>query len=69
MRQYALNQLVAAGESDEARLHHAQYFAAIADTVEELLLGDNYRGSIERLNVEHDNLLRCYDMGVGLRKR
>ncbi len=56
VRQYGLNQLVAAGESDEARLRHAQYFAAIADTVEEFLLGDKYRGSIERLNVEHDNL-------------
>lgn len=56
VRQYGLNQLVAAGEADEARLRHAQYFAAIADTVEELLLGNNYRANIEELNAEHDNL-------------
>jgi predicted ATPase/class 3 adenylate cyclase len=55
VRQYGLNKLVEAGESDEARLRHAEYFAAIADLVEEQLLGEGYRSFVEIVDTEHDN--------------
>jgi predicted ATPase/class 3 adenylate cyclase len=55
VRQYGLQKLVEAGESDEARLRHAEYYAAIADLVEERLLGDEYRSFVELVDTEHDN--------------
>ena len=55
VRQYGLDKLVEAGESDEARVRHAEYFAAMSDTVEESLLGADYRGSVDQINTELDN--------------
>ncbi len=55
VRQYGLNKLVEAGESDEARLRHTQYFASIADTVEDGLLGNEYRAFVDKIDVVHDN--------------
>lgn len=55
VRQYGLDRLVEAGESDEARVRHAEYFAAMADTVEESLLGDDYRRSVGQISTELDN--------------
>lgn len=55
VRQYGLNKLVEAAESDEARVRHAEYFAAMADTVEASLLGDDYRRAVKQVNTELDN--------------
>ena len=55
VRQYGLNKLVEAGESDGARLRHAQYFAGQADEVNHRLLGDEYRRSVAEIDADHDN--------------
>ncbi len=55
VRQYGLNKLVEAGESDEARLRHAQYFATQADEVNDRLLGGEYRRFVAEIDADHDN--------------
>lgn len=55
VRQYGLNKLVEAGESDEARLRHARYFAAQADEIDDRLLGDEYRRFVAQIDSDHDN--------------
>lgn len=55
VRQYGLNKLVEAGESDEARLRHAEYFATQADDVNDRLLGGEYRRFVAEIDADHDN--------------
>lgn len=55
VRQYGLNKLVEAGESDEARVRHAEYFATQADDVNDRLLGDEYRRFVAEIDADHDN--------------
>ena len=56
VRQYAGEQLEAAGEAGEIRNQHTACFLALAEVAEPQLLGAELRGWLERLTREHDNL-------------
>ena len=56
IREFALEQLEASGESDAARRWHAGYFAAIAAEAEHQLVGSEQVAWFDRLEREHDNL-------------
>ncbi len=52
VRQYGMDKLVEAGEADDARLRHADYFVSIADQVDEALLGSDHLPWMHRLETE-----------------
>ena len=52
VRQYALDKLVDAGEADEARLRHAQYFRAVSQNIDASLLA----GDVRVIDVATDDL-------------
>src|SRR5262249_21058687 len=56
MREYALEQLDAAGEREVAERAHAAYFLALAEQVEPHLKGPEQVGWYQRLQREQDNL-------------
>jgi tetratricopeptide (TPR) repeat protein len=56
VREYALEQLVAAGERDRIAARHAAYFLVLAEEAEPALLGPEQRRWLDRLETEHDNL-------------
>jgi tetratricopeptide (TPR) repeat protein len=56
VREYALEQLEASGEADEARLAHARYFRRLAKEAEPKLRGAGDGEWAARLAREHDNL-------------
>jgi hypothetical protein len=55
VREYAREQLAAAGEPTAARRAHAHYFLALAERAEPLLDGPDQRAWYLRLEREHDN--------------
>ena len=56
IREYALEQLTAAGELDHARRRHAAYYAAFAEAARDQLFGPAQLATADRLEAEHDNL-------------
>jgi predicted ATPase/DNA-binding SARP family transcriptional activator/DNA-binding CsgD family transcriptional regulator/Tfp pilus assembly protein PilF len=56
VRQYAAEQLAAAGEAAWLRDRHAAYFLALAEQAEPALVGAEQSTWLERLEAEHDNL-------------
>ena len=56
IREYGLEQLIAAGEEDAARDAHAAYFATLAAEAEGQLKRAEQVGWLDRLEAEHDNL-------------
>jgi predicted ATPase/DNA-binding CsgD family transcriptional regulator len=56
MRDYARDQLAAAGELEDTRRRHADTFLALAEQAEQELLGPNQARWFERLEREHGNL-------------
>jgi predicted ATPase/DNA-binding SARP family transcriptional activator/DNA-binding CsgD family transcriptional regulator/Tfp pilus assembly protein PilF len=56
VRQYAAEQLVAAGEAAWLRDRHAAHFLALAEQAEPALVGAEQAAWLERLEAEHDNL-------------
>jgi predicted ATPase/DNA-binding SARP family transcriptional activator len=56
IREYALEQLRAAGEDDEIRGRHARYYARLVERAEPELTGADQASWLERLQVEHANL-------------
>jgi predicted ATPase/DNA-binding SARP family transcriptional activator len=56
IRQYALEKLVASGESEEVRANHFAYFLELAESAEPKLRTSEQLVWLARLEVEHDNL-------------
>jgi non-specific serine/threonine protein kinase len=56
VREFALEQLAAAGELPELERRHAEYYLALAEAAEQHLMGPEQRVWLDRLAAEHDNL-------------
>jgi predicted ATPase/class 3 adenylate cyclase len=58
IREYALERLEQAGDLDDARCRHAQYYAGVAERADEQLHGSGpaHLAALDRLEAEHDNL-------------
>jgi predicted ATPase/class 3 adenylate cyclase len=58
IREFALDRLEQAGDLDDARRRHAQYYAGVAERADEQLRssGPAHLAALDRLEAEHDNL-------------
>jgi tetratricopeptide (TPR) repeat protein len=56
IREYALDQLRAAGEAEDAAARHANYFLALAEQAEPELRGPRQAAWLDALDAEHDNM-------------
>lgn len=56
IREYALENLAAGGETEAARRAHAAYFLRLAEEAEQGMAGPQQAVLLERLEQEHDNL-------------
>ena len=56
LREFALEQLAARGETDAARQRHASYFLALAERAEPALFGPTQKTWLDQLTREHENL-------------
>jgi predicted ATPase/class 3 adenylate cyclase len=58
IREYALDRLEQAGDLDDARRRHAEYYAVVAERADEQLRGGGppHLAALDRLEAEHDNL-------------
>jgi predicted ATPase/class 3 adenylate cyclase len=58
IRDYALERLEQAGDLDDTRRRHAQYYAGVAERADEQLHGSGpaHLAALDRLEAEHDNL-------------
>jgi predicted ATPase/class 3 adenylate cyclase len=58
IREYALDRLEQAGDLDDARRRHAEYYAGVAERAEEQLhsSGPAHLVALDQLEAEHDNL-------------
>ncbi len=58
IRDYALERLQEAGDLDDARHRHAEYYAGVAERADEQLRssGPAHMAALDRLEAEHDNL-------------
>lgn len=56
IREYAVERLVASGETETIRHEHAAYFLALAEQSPAKLTGPEQQGWLDRLEEEHDNL-------------
>jgi predicted ATPase/DNA-binding SARP family transcriptional activator len=56
LRQYAVEQLGASGERDDAAALHATFFRHFAEQAEQSLRGHGQRAALQRLGNEHSNL-------------
>jgi predicted ATPase/DNA-binding SARP family transcriptional activator len=56
LRQYAVEELDGASESEQAAARHAAYFRRFAETAEQSLRGREQRAVLQRLRMEHPNL-------------
>ena len=57
IREFASEELVAAGEKDDRLDAHASFFLALAATLEPQLVSPDVVGSLERIDADYDNLL------------
>ena len=56
IREFALERLAEAGELHDARLRHAEHYAALAAQAHQQLYGPAQLATLDRLEAEHDNL-------------
>jgi tetratricopeptide (TPR) repeat protein len=56
IREFALERLAEAGETDSAQRRHAEHYAALAEQAHEQLYGPAQLAALDRLEAEHDNL-------------
>ena len=58
IREFALDRLEQAGDLEDARLRHAQYYAGVAERANEQLSssGPAHLAALDRLEAEHDNM-------------
>jgi tetratricopeptide (TPR) repeat protein len=64
IREFALEKLDAAGESEDVRRRHAAYFCAFADDVDTRIRGPQQYSLVELLELEHDNMRAALDWYV-----
>jgi predicted ATPase/DNA-binding CsgD family transcriptional regulator/DNA-binding XRE family transcriptional regulator len=64
IREFGLEQLAWSGELEPARRRHAQYFLALAEQAGRGLAGPAARASLDRLELEHDNLRAALDWSL-----
>jgi hypothetical protein len=64
IRAYALERLAASGEEPVLRRRHATYYAALAAQAAPWLTHAERKPWLERLEVEHSNLLACCVLGL-----
>ncbi|MGO8956869.1 MAG: ATP-binding protein [Streptosporangiaceae bacterium] len=69
VREYALERLVVAGELDETRRRHAEYFADVAERARSQLGGPAYLGALGRLEAENGNLRAALAWSLDMRAR
>ena len=65
IREYALEQLTAAGELDSTRRRHAEHYAAFAEAARDHLYGPAQLATQDRLEAEHDNLRAALSWSLG----
>jgi predicted ATPase/class 3 adenylate cyclase len=58
IREFALERLEQAGDLDDARRRHAEYYAGVAERADEKLRGSGpaHLAALDRLEAEHDNM-------------
>ncbi len=58
IREFALERLARAGDLEDARRRHAEYYAGVAERTDEQLRGSGpaHLAALDRLEAEHDNL-------------
>ena len=61
IREYALERLEAAGNTDVVRERHARAYLALAEELAPALNGDGQRAALDRLELEHANLRAAID--------
>lgn len=64
IREYALKQLEASGEREEAQRRHAEYYLALAERVEPKLYGREQSQAVSMLALEQDNLRAALEWGI-----
>jgi predicted ATPase len=64
IREYAAVRLAAAGESDDAREHHARYLVGVVEALAPGLYGSAQRQSVQRLMAEHNNIRAALDWSL-----
>jgi tetratricopeptide (TPR) repeat protein len=64
VRQYAAAQLIASGERDGVARRHAAHFFALLEAAEPHMKGPDESAWMDRLELEHDNLLAALDRTV-----
>ncbi len=64
IREFALDQLAAAGEAEQTSARHLQHFLALAKEAQPHLLGEDQAGWIDRLEHEHNNLRAALAWGA-----
>jgi predicted ATPase/class 3 adenylate cyclase len=67
IREYALERLEQAGDLDDARHRHAEYFAGVAERAGGQLFGPAELAALDRLEAEHDNLRGALAWSLGTR--
>jgi predicted ATPase/class 3 adenylate cyclase len=65
IREYALEQLTAAGDLDSIRRRHAEHYAAFAEAARGQLYGTAQFATQDRLEAEHDNLRAALSWSLG----
>jgi predicted ATPase/DNA-binding SARP family transcriptional activator len=65
IREYALEQLAAHGEVEDARSLHSEYYLRMAETSERELRGARQGEWLARVEVEHDNLRAVLSWAIG----
>jgi predicted ATPase/DNA-binding SARP family transcriptional activator len=63
LRQYAAEQLQAAGETEQTRDRHLAFFLALAETAEPEVHGAQQEQWFDRLEADHDNLRAALEWG------
>jgi predicted ATPase/DNA-binding CsgD family transcriptional regulator len=64
IRQYAVDRLDDAGESDATRDRHLDFFLALGEATEPELEGPDQDASLDRVEAEHDNFRAALDWGL-----
>ncbi|RSM64941.1 transcriptional regulator [Actinoplanes sp. ATCC 53533] len=65
IREYGLERLAEAGETERLRVAHARYLLALADTAEPELRRADQLTWLRRLSIEHDNLHAAIRAAIG----
>jgi non-specific serine/threonine protein kinase len=65
VREFALEQLVAADEEAMVRDRHASWFVAVAEQARQSIWGEQQRAWVDRLEPEHPNLRAALDWLIG----